>query len=545
MTQRFRPLLAVLAFAASQAGAASKVWVSDQGDGTYRNPVLYADYSDPDAVRVGRDFYMTASSFNASPGLPILHSRDLVNWELIAHAYGAQPPYDLFDKPRHGAGSWAPAIRHHDGEFFIFYPDPDFGIYMVKARDPRGPWSEPKLIKAAKGWIDPAPLWEDKMGGEEGRAYLVTALARSRAGIKSTLIVSRMSPDGTRLLDDGVIVYDGHEADETIEGPKPYKRNGWYYIFAPAGGVPTGWQLVLRSKSVFGPYERKVVLEQKNTPTNGPHQGAWVDTPTGENWFLHFQDKGAYGRILHLQPMHWVDDWPVMGDAGAPVLKHLKPDVGANYPIATPPDSDDFASPSLGLQWQWQANPQPGWGFPSAALGVMRLYAVPPPDGYVNFWQAPNLLLQKFPAPAFMVTTRMTLTARGAEDRAGLVVMGTDYAWIGLRKRGDMLQLVQMGCLGADRGGAETEWGSAAVKPGQVFLRARIGDGAKVRFSYSADGKAFTELGRELQAQPGRWIGAKIGLFAMGAPGTLAPASAEWGNADFDDFLVERTALAE
>ena len=188
-----------------------------------------------------------------------------MNWELLGHAYGPQPPYDLFNKPRHGAGSWAPAIRHHNGEFYIFYPDPDFGIYMIKARDARGPWSAPLLIKAAKGWIDPAPLWDD-----DGNAYLASALARSRAGIKSTLIVSRMSPDGTRLLDEGVMVYGGHETDETIEGPKLYKRNGWYYLFAPAGGVPTGWQLILRSKNVYGPYERRVVLEQRTTPINGP-----------------------------------------------------------------------------------------------------------------------------------------------------------------------------------------------------------------------------------------------------------------------------------
>ncbi len=523
------PALLFLVTLPCAAAPVSRAWVADQGDGTYKNPILHADYSDPDAVRVGRDFYLTASSFNASPGLPILHSRDLVNWELVAHAYGPQPPFELFNKPRHGAGSWAPAIRHHGGEFYIFYPDPDFGIYMIKARDARGPWTAPLLIKAAKGWIDPAPLWDD-----DGNAYLVSALARSRSGIKSTLIVSRMSPDGTRLLDEGVMVYDGHETDETIEGPKLYKRNGWYYLFAPAGGVPTGWQLILRSRSVYGPYERRVVLEQKSTPINGPHQGAWVDTPAGEHWFLHFQDKGAYGRVVHLQPMRWENDWPVMGDKGTPVLTHRKPDVGTSYPRATPPDSDDFNGSRLGLQWQWQANPQPGWGFPSPALGVLRLFNVPTPEGYVNFWSAPNLLLQKFPAPRFTATTKLTLTPRGAADRAGLVVMGTDYAWIGLRRHGDALELTQVGCLNADQGNAESEWASLPVTSNTIWLRARVADQAKVRFSYSLDGKTFTEAGQEFTAKPGRWIGAKVGLFAMGAP--LTP---EYGNADFDDFIVE------
>ena len=505
-------------------------WVADQGDGTYRNPVLYADYSDPDVVRVGRDFYLTASSFNTSPGLPILHSRDLVNWELIGHAYDAQPPYDVYSQPQHGSGSWAPAIRYHAGEFVIVYPDPGYGIYVVKAKNAAGPWSEPRLIKAAKGWIDPAPFWDD-----DGRAYLVSAVSRSRSSMKSTLLVSRMSPDATRLLDEGVIVYDGHDGDETVEGPKLYKRNGYYYIFAPAGGVPTGWQLVLRSKSVYGPYERRVVLAQGKTQINGPHQGAWVDTPGGEDWFLHFQDRGPWGRVVHLQPMRWIDGWPVIGDDGAPVATHRKPDTGSNYPVTTPAESDEFDAPELGLQWQWQANPRPGFGFPSQAYGYLRLYDIAPPAGHTNLWNAPNLLLQKFPAPQFMATAKLTFSARGDDDRAGLVVMGTDYAWIGLRKRGDALALVQVTCLGADAGGREQEIASLPAASNVVYLRARVGADATVRFGFSTDGQTFQDLGAPFTARAGRWIGAKIGLFALGA----GPAW-EFGYADVDWFRIAR-----
>jgi beta-xylosidase len=290
-----RQLLSVSVFLALHLTAqspkpyVSKVWVADRGDGTYRNPILYADYSDPDAIRAGDDYYLVASSFDAVPGLPILHSKDLVNWEILAHVYRAQPPYDVYRKTQHGNGAWAPAIRYHAGEFYIFYPDPEYGIYMVTAKDAAGPWSAPLLIKDAKGWIDPCPLWDD-----DGNAYLVNAVAASRSGMKSTLIVSRMSP-GTRLLDDGAIVYDSHAQDPTVEGPKFYKRNGYYYIFAPAGGVPGGWQLALRSRHIYGPYDRRVVLAQGKTQVNGPHQGAWVETPNGESWFLHFQDKDAYG----------------------------------------------------------------------------------------------------------------------------------------------------------------------------------------------------------------------------------------------------------
>jgi beta-xylosidase len=197
-----------------------------------------------------------------------LRSKDLVNWELIGHVFAAQPPLDVFAKVQHGNGVWATAIRYHAGEFFIFYPDPDYGIYMVKARRPEGPWSAPLLIKRAGGWIDPCPLWDD-----DGRAYLVTALAASRSGLKSMLVVSALRPGGTRMLDEGAMVFDGHAEDPTLEGPKSYKRNGYYYISAPAGGVATGWQLVLRSRNVYGPYERRVVLSQGNSPVNGPHQG--------------------------------------------------------------------------------------------------------------------------------------------------------------------------------------------------------------------------------------------------------------------------------
>ncbi len=276
----------------------SKVWVSDQGDGTYKNPIIYADYSDPDVVRVGDDFYMTASSFNAVPGLPILHSKDLVNWDLIGHALPRQYPLDHFSKAQHGNGVWAPSIRYHEGEFYIYYGDPDFGIYMLKAKDPKGQWSIPHLVKEGKGLIDPSPLWD-----EDGKAYLVHAYAGSRAGIKSILVVSEMSPCGTHLLNEGKIVFDGHEGYETIEGPKFYKHNGYYYIFAPAGGVTEGWQEVLRSKNVYGPYENKTVMHQGKTDINGPHQGGWVQTQTGEDWFIHFQDRIEYGRITHLNPM--------------------------------------------------------------------------------------------------------------------------------------------------------------------------------------------------------------------------------------------------
>jgi beta-xylosidase len=519
------------------ASPVSKVWVADNGDGTYKNPIIHADYSDPDAVRVGDDFYMTASSFNAAPGLPILHSRDLVNWRLIGHVFTRQRPLDVFSKPQHGNGVWAPSIRHHNGEFYIYYPDPDFGIYLTKAKDPEGPWSEPVLVKEAKGWIDPCPLWDT-----DGNAYLVSALAASRSGVKSILVVSRMSADGTRLLNDGVMVFDGHDKHPTLEGPKFYKRNGYYYIFAPAGGVEEGWQLVLRAKNVYGPYEAKVVLAQGKSPVNGPHQGAWIETQAGESWFIHFQDKGAYGRIVHLQPVKWVNDWPVIGaDAdgdgtGEPVLTHRKPNVGAtSWPVVTPPDSDEFDAAGLGLQWQWHANPGTHWAFPAPSLGYLRLFNVPLPESHKNFWDVPNLLLQKFPAPEFTITTKVTFTPRTDDEKTGLIVMGLDYAYLSVKKRPDGLYVSQTVCKDAESHAPEKESPGVPLKSNTFYLRVQVMKDAVCNFSYSADGTKFSPVGEPFTARKGKWIGAKVGLFAVRTGKTR-----ETGYADFEWFRVER-----
>ena len=522
--------------ATGQPAGLSKVWVPDLGNGTYKNPVLYADYSDPDVVRVGADYYLTSSSFNAAPGLQILHSRDLVNWTIIGAAFTRQPPAARYDLPQHGNGVWAPAIRYHAGQFYIYYPDPDLGIFVTRATTPAGPWSPPVCVKAAKGWIDPCPLWDT-----DGQAYLAHGFAGSRAGFKSVLAVSRMSPDGLRLLGDDALVFDGHEKHPTIEGPKFYKRNGYYYLLAPGGGVATGWQVALRSKNPFGPYEDKITLAQGNTSVNGPHQGAWVDTPDGkEHWFMHFQDLGPYGRVVHLQPMQWKNDWPVMGSdpdgdgTGEPVLTHRKPNVPPQ-PRATPATSDEFGANRLGGQWQWHANPQVGWALPNGPQGFLRLYSVPVPADYINLWQVPNLLLQKLPAESFTATTRLTFTPRFAGEKAGLLIMGLDYAYLGLTFEDGKVQLAPVTCRAADQGTAETAGAAVEVPARQpIYLRVAVRPGAKCQFSYSLDGQQFRPLGAEFPAREGKWIGAKMGLFV-----TRAGRTNDAGNLDVDWFRVE------
>lgn len=528
--------IALLSLAVGVTAQVSKVWVADNGDGTYKNPILHADYSDPDAVRVGEDFYMTSSSFNSVPGLPILHSKDLVNWTIVNHVFKDQFPREVFAKPQHGGGVWAPSIRFHNGEYFIFYGDPDFGIYMTKTKDPQGEWSRPLLIREAKGWIDPSPLWDT-----DGKAYLVHAFAGSRSGIKSILVINRMSPDGTKLLDDGVLIFDGHEKHPTVEGPKFHKIGAYYYISTPAGGVPTGWQLVLRSKNIYGPYEEKIVLAQGKTQINGPHQGALVDTPSGEWWFLHFQDRGAYGRIVHLQPVIWKNGFPVIGEdadgdgTGDPVLRHKKPNVGRTHPIATPADSDEFDSPRLGVQWQWHANSEAAWGFPFPHRSVLRMNSVRVAEGYKNLWDLPNLLLQKFPAEEFTATTKVTIEPRFEGERFAFVVMGLDYSLIGLEYRGGKLYLTRATIKDADRGGMETVEKSSDFTGREVYLRVVVSKDAMCRFAYSIDGRQFTSIGEPFKAREGKWIGAKIG-FVYTRPGTFNDA----GTVDIDWVRFEK-----
>ncbi|MDP4261711.1 MAG: glycoside hydrolase 43 family protein [Bacteroidota bacterium] len=511
----------------------SRVWVADNGNGTYKNPVIHADYSDPDAIRVGDDYYLVSSSFNHIPGLPLLHSKDLVNWTIIGHALKRQPPFEHFSKVQHGNGVWAPSIRYHKNEFYIYYPDPDFGIYMIKAKNIAGDWSEPVLVEGGKGLIDPCPLWDD-----DGKAYLVHAYAGSRAGIKSILVVKKMNAEGTKTLDEGVMVYDGHDADPTIEGPKIYKRNGWYYIFAPAGGVSTGWQLVLRSKNIYGPYERRVVMDQGPTTINGPHQGAWVDTKTGENWFIHFQDKGAYGRVVHLQPMKWVNGWPVIGEdkedkgKGEPVLQYKKPNVGKVYPVETPPDSDEFDDNKIGPQWQWQANSKPYWAFPSN--GKLRLFSYPVPDSSKNYWDTPNLLLQKFPAEEFMATAKLSFQPRSEGEKAGVIVFGSDYAYLSLTKKKDGNYISFSTCRNADKGEMETVQDGEKMANTDIYFRVIVLKGGVCEFRYSIDGVDYRSMGEKLIAKPGRWVGAKLGLFC-----TRTVTTNDSGFADIDWFRME------
>jgi len=523
---------------AQEKNYVSEVWTADLGK-NYKNPILHADYSDPDVIRVGNDYYMTASSFNEAPGLPILHSKDMVNWKLVNYAVEDVLPAEHFSVPKRGDGIWAPSIRFHKGEFYIYWGDPDFGIYMVKTKDPLKKWEKPVLIMEGKGLIDACPFWD-----EDGNAYLIHGWAGSRAGVKSILTLNTMNPEGTKVLDKGIHIFDGHENHPTVEGPKMYKRNGYYYVFAPAGGVATGWQLVLRSKNIYGPYEEKIVLEQGSSKINGPHQGAWVDTPSGEDWFYHFQDVDTYGRIVHLQPMKWEKDWPVMGidtnknGIGEPVLTYKKPNVGQSYPIVTPSETDEFDGEKLGLQWQWSANENIVWSSKLPGQKFLRLFSIKVPEGEKNLWNVPNLLTQKFPAPNFTASTKVKLIPEEAKEgkAAGLLVMGTDHASLVITNKPDGFYIQLRKAEKAEKGGEEKILSETKLNGNEAYLKVHVSEpNGLCQFSYSENGKSFTKIGDVFQAKPGKWIGAKVGLYSVST--SKAPRG---GYADFDWFRITK-----
>jgi beta-xylosidase len=507
------------------------LWTPNRGDGTYKNPIIFADYSDPDLIRWGDAFYLTASSFQYTPGLPILKSYNLVDWELIGYALD-EIPEDSYDSPRFSCGVWAPAIRVHDDKVWIFYGMPDEGIFAVWATDPEGAWSEPILIKAGKGLIDPCPIWE-----ENGDAYVVHAYAKSRIGFKSVLGIFQFQKNGLPYDGQDKLLFDGHPDQFTIEGPKIYKRNGYYYILAPAGGVVTGWQLAMRSKSLMGPYEIKEVLHQGQSSVNGPHQGGLVEDFADKAYFIHFQDKGAYGRICHLQPVLWKDDWPLMGQNGEPVEGGLIPT--GKYDEDRAPlslqASDSFAGPALGLQWQWSANPPKGaYRLGDEEKPGLELYALNlGSNTSYNLWNRPQVLSQKLLSPEQNFEVSLDGRALAEDNAAGLVILGASYMSVRLEKEKDncFLSLVRADNMEEETVLERSIWTGSEICFGlDVSPKNQAGE-ALARFYYRVEGKK-TYFDEEEILKSHTWTGARVGIYA------ISKSLKSQGKALFRDFEV-------
>lgn len=487
----------------------------------YKNPVLYADYSDPDVVRVGEDYFMVASSFTYFPGVPLLHSRDLVHWEIINYCIRSLP-FEKYTFPSHGSGTWAPSIRYHEETFYVFVPLVDEGILVARSKDPYGAF-ECNMLWEGKGWIDPCPLWDD-----HGKAYMVFAYAKSRCGIKHRISVVEIDPQCRKLLGDPRVIFDGTQIAPTAEGPKFYKKDGMYYILFPAGGVSNGWQACLRGASVYGLYEYKVIMHQGNTAINGPHQGAWIDSPDGRDWFLHFQDVGELGRIIHLQPMCFIDGWPFIGaeqngdGIGEPVTEWEIPAEGMpEYAVA---QSDDFSSDRLGLQWQWQANPDETNYSLKENPGHLRLFCkknVQKIGGKARenlLWYAPNVLTQIPQKSCFTVTAKIKLAGKNPGDFGGIGMLGHDYGYIGLyrSREGQEIRCYHGVVTEKELSGNAEEMcilRQPSVKD-ELWLRLCVRADKTYEFSYSVNGRHFIESGQRFKLSRGTWTGAKLCIWA-------------------------------
>ena len=472
-------------------GDCQRLDFGDQGDGTYKNPILLSDYSDPDVIRVGNHFYMVASDFHFL-GMQVLESEDLVNWRFVSQVYRR---FDIpgWDENNHYAGgSWAPSIRYHNGKYYVYFCTPEEGLFMSTATDPHGPWAPLHCVKRIPKWEDPCPFWDD-----DGKAYLGHSIHRA-----GPIIIHKMSADGKYLLDNGITVYRGPVA----EGTKFLKRNGWYYLIIPEGGVEKGWQTCLRAKDIYGPYERRVVLEQGSTKINGPHQGGLVDTPDGKWWFIHFQSTPTLGRVVHLEPASWESDWLKIGidqdgnGIGEPVDIFQKPNQVSLKKL--PQTSDEFNDP-LGLQWQWCHNPHDAFWSLSKKKGWLMLQAEPSK----NLKMSHNMLTQKLIGYQSCATTCLD-ASKLKKGYAGLLSIGDTFRGIGVCKDGLYLeengnrQLIKRG------------------KFNKIYLRQNIDCHNNVfQFSYSEDGETFKEIGKPFFMKAGNWKGVRTGLYCYGKKG--------------------------
>ncbi len=505
--------LLTLAFAAITIQAQDIPW-GDQGNGKYINPILAADYSDPDVIRVGEKYYMVSSDFHYI-GMPVLESDDMVNWKIIAQVY------DKFDFPewdkneRYGGGSWAPAIRYHDGKFWVFFCTPHEGLFMSNAVNPAGPWSPLLNVKNVSGWEDPCPFWD-----EDGQAYI----GRSRLGA-GPIILYKMSSDGKYLQDDGVTVYEGPVA----EGTKIHKMNGWYYMSIPEGGVATGWQTILRSKNIYGPYERKIVLEQGCTNINGPHQGSLVDTPDGEWWFYHFQDTHPLGRVVHLQPVTWKDGWPQVGQdidgngVGEPVKEWDKPETKKKSRIFAPQGSDEFSSSKLNFQWQFNHNPvHANWSL-TERKGYLRLKALKAD----NLRSSKNMITQKAIGYHGDASTEVDCSKMENGQRAGLFCVGHLFNAVGV-----------VNDNGNNHVYMESDGEVKNITPlssTKVYFKVSL-DAEKNQHQlfYSLDNKIFTPVGESYSLRPNDWKGMRVGVYSYNTVSDEGIADFNWFRYKFD-----------
>lgn len=470
--------ISVILFLLLPAMINAQQWKSDNGDGTYTNPVIPADYPDPDVIRVGDTYYMVSTTMFIFPGVTLLKSQDLVNWEYCANAvqrFDFSKCYDLDGCNRYAHGQWATSLKYHNGKFHLLFITLDEGGFLCTATNPEGPWEVRKLPKA---FYDPGLFFD-----EDGRIYVVHGYGK----ISVTELDQHFAPKSPDSL-----VFTG-DIRGGLEGMHVYKRNGYYYLYGTYGGRD-GIQVALRSKHIYGPYEQKVVIRDTTPGVNfGIHQGALIRTPSGEWWTMLFVDSGTFGRFPSLQPVTWEDGWPMVGVDGKAVVRHKKPDVGKVRPVKALPTSDEFNEKALGMQWGWNHNPDAAAWSLTRRPGYLRLTTA---KVVTNLREARNTLTQRpfahyDPQVPTVAVTKIETGAMKDGDIAGLAVFQDPYAYIGVRQTGRAKYVVMV------NNGREVD--SVRMTGSTVYLRAIASNStAKASFEYSFDNSRFRPLGDEL-----------------------------------------------
>ena len=461
----------VMVTLAASATTAGQVWRSDRGDGTYANPPLNADYPDPDIIRIGDDFYFASTTFANAPGITLLHSRDLVNWDIVSHLLprlDGSPTFDLAAGGSYRHGFYAPSLRYREGVFYVAVTPVGQHTRIYRATDPRGPWTHVTLDRAA---FDPALFFDD-----DGAVYLATSI-----GSDGTITLHTLDHDLTRITASRVIYYN-----KGAEGSKLLKRNGYYYLF---NAIPGKLALtVSRARRLDGPWETRAQIDD----TTGGHQGALVDLPGGGWYGFVMRDAGAIGRVTNISPVFWKDDWPVWGTPDAPGrVPAVAPKPIAGQPFAEPPASDDFTSPTLGRQWQWNHNPLDARWSLTERPGWLRLHAAPGSQ----FWWARNTLVQKGQAPRARGEVLIDTRGLKAGDVCGFGTLGKYSAQLAVRG-GTYFLTMRVTEDRKDGPHVDIRVPEHRFRGTRLWLRTDMDFPAKTAtLSYSDDGRRFTPLG--------------------------------------------------
>jgi beta-xylosidase len=493
----------------------------DQGDGSYRNPVLPSDYSDLDCIRVGADYYAISSTFQFSPGVVILHSKDLVNWTIQGHAVAdltsISPELNWDRMNRYGRGVWAGAIRHHDGRFWIYFGTPDEGYFMTTAKAITGPWEPLHAVLREAGWDDCCPFWDN-----DGQGYLVGS--NFRDGYKIHLW--KLTPDGRDLIkESGRVIHQSKGS----EANKLYQFNGTYYhLFSEVKGE--GRVVMMeRSTNIYGPYTEIRQLNHADRPAREPNQGGLVQTENGGwYWFTHHGSGDWSGRCASLLPVTWRDGWPILGQVGADGIGNMvwsgeKPVAGA--PVAGPQTDDEFDETNLPPQWEWNYQPRADKWSLTERPGWLRLHAFRPQEAG-NLLKAGNTLTQRsLRTRTNEVILRLDLNGMADGQQAGLCHFAKNYSAIGVQQQGAARMLVNV------NNGTVTP--GPALAGNRLWLKSVWGLDGQSRYSFSLDGRTFTELGLPYQLSWGSYRGDRIGIYNCNPQADAGYVDVDWFHYDY------------